>query len=98
MNDLTPTFSVVIRSDIPRLERELLQQFCCKITSDQEGELLHFLCTKIDVSHHSYIEMQTYTPKGQALYCVKIPHHYVFLIDGSKEHPSIGFQREVVET
>jgi len=97
MDELTPIFSVVLRSGIPPLERELLQQFCCKISSTQEGELLHFMCTEIDVSHHVYIEMQTYSPKSTDLFCVKIPHHYVFFIDGSKDHPSIGFQREVAK-
>jgi hypothetical protein len=91
MQSHSPTYSVVLRSDIPAREREFFIGFCCEITSPQGASLLHFLCTKIDVSHHSYIEMETFHPSDQELSIVRVPHNFVLLILGSEERPSIGF-------
>ena len=52
---------------------------------------MEFRCTKIDVSHHSYIEAETHRPGAEGVFPVRLPHHYVFLIAGSEDRPSIGF-------
>lgn len=80
------------------MELELLEHFCHKITARSGGEsLLGFLCTRIDVSHHSYIEMETIHPADQALSVVRIPHHLVFLIHGAADRPSLGFVQPSTE-
>jgi hypothetical protein len=85
-------YSVVLRSDIPALEVELLGHFCSRITTKQGGSLLHFFCTEINLSHPFYVEMETFTPNATATRPMRIPHHYVFLISGSDSNPSpIGF-------
>jgi len=87
-----PTYSVLLRSGLPPMELELLELFCRRITARSGGEyLLEFLCTRVDVSHHSYIEMETIHPTDQAISVVRIPHQLVFLIHGSDDRPSIGF-------
>jgi len=91
MSELTQTYSVVLKADLPSRERELLEHLCCKITSSDGGVLLHFQCTKIDVSHHFYIQMETFKPGDKITHPVKIPHHYVFLISGDESRPPIGF-------
>lgn len=94
MPKLTPTYSVALFSDLPPRERELLEHFCCKITSSSGGDLLHFLCTKIDTSHFNYIQMETFRPGDEDTYPVQIPHRLVFLISGSESRPSIGFHSD----
>lgn len=95
MADLSPTFSVVLRGDIPPRETELLSQLCAgKIVSQTGDSLLHFQCTKIDVSHHFYIEMETFRSGDTSTHPVRIPHHYVLLISGDETRPSIGFLGE----
>ena len=90
MQTLSPTYSVVIKNGIPDMERRLIEQFCCKITSQKnEQYLLHFLCTRIDLSHHAYLEMDTFRLEDKTLATVRIPHHYVLMIDGSEERPSV---------
>jgi hypothetical protein len=74
-------YSVVLRSDIPALEAELLSHFCGRITSKTGGGvLLHFLCTEIALSHPCYVEMTTFKLNDEVTRPMKIPHHYVFLI------------------
>lgn len=85
------TYSVVLRSGIPALERQLLEQFCCQLTSSQGESLLEFHCTQIDVSHHRYIELKTFRPPGTEVSTLLVPHEFVLLIDGSKQRPPIGF-------
>jgi hypothetical protein len=85
-------FSVVLRSNIPPNELELLAHFCCTIVAKQGEVLVHFLCTEIDLSHPFYITMETFKPKAEFTHFVRIPHHYVFLISGSESRPfPIGF-------
>jgi hypothetical protein len=85
-------YSVILRSDIPALEAELLSHFCSPITSKTGEALLHFLCTEIDPSHPFYVRMTTFKPKAEFTRPIQIPHHYVFLISGSDSDPyPIGF-------
>jgi hypothetical protein len=89
---LNDKYSVVLRSDIPALEAELLRQFCCRITNGQGQSLLHFLCTEIDLSHPFFVGMETFKPGAETTHPVRIPHHYVFLISGAEwASPPIGF-------
>lgn len=88
---LKATYSVVLKANIPIAERLLFEMYCYKITSDEGEELLHFLCTEVDASHHTYIEMQTFRQDDEVLASVRVPHNYVLLIDGSEERPLIGF-------
>jgi hypothetical protein len=92
MSSLVPQYDVVLRSDLPPRERDLLEHACCKITSDSGLDLLHFLFTEIDPSHPFYIAMQTFKPGGENTHPLRIPNHFVFLISGSEEQrASIGF-------
>ena len=85
-------YSVLLKSGLPPREKELLNIFCFKLVSQSKGEdLLYFRCTQIDVSHHSYIEMEILHPDDLTLSVLRVPHHWVFLIRGSEDKPSIGF-------
>ena len=86
-----PNYSVVLRSDIPARERQLLEHVCSKITSPAGEPLLHFWCTKIDTSHHFYISMDTFKPGDESIHAIQIPHHFVFLISGAEYPKAIGF-------
>ena len=91
--ELEPIYSVVIRSGLPPRDKEFLTIFACGIiTPDAEGEaLIHFQCTKIDVSHHNYIEMETFRHGDSKTSPLKIPHHLVLAIHGSDQRPHVGF-------
>jgi hypothetical protein len=93
MTNLVATFSVVLRSDLPPLERELFSHFCSRITSDTNGDLLQFSCTKIDASHHFYLLMDTFKNGDTETHPIQIPHHFVFLISGEILPTSIGFTK-----
>lgn len=82
MKELTANFSVVLRADISPGERGLFDQFCGKIVSIS-GDLLHFLCTEIDPSHHFFMKLETFKPGDDETHPVSIPHHLILLISGS---------------
>ena len=90
---LEPIYSVVLRSNIPPREREFFEAFSCgTITPNTEGEsLLHFQCTKIDVSHHMYIEMETFRQGDVDTSPLKIPHQFVLAIHGFDAKHRVGF-------
>jgi len=91
MSSLVPQYDVVLHSDLPPRGRDLREHACCNITSDSGPDLLHFLCTEIDLSHPFYIATQTFKPGGESTHPLRIPH-FVFLISGSEEQrASIGF-------
>jgi hypothetical protein len=39
MSSLVPQYDVVLRSDLPACERDLLEDACCKITSDSGADV-----------------------------------------------------------
>ncbi len=86
------TYSVVLKS-MPSItpEFELLEKFAYSMECQAGGVLLHFLCTEVDASHHSYIEMKTFRHGDTETMTVKLPHHLILMINGTKEHPSLGF-------
>jgi hypothetical protein len=89
---LQPTYSVVLKS-IPSItpEFELLEKFAHSIECQAGGVLLQFLCTEVDASHHSYIEMKTFRHGEAKTVTMKLPHHLILMIHGAKENPSLGF-------
>lgn len=91
MSTLPEQYSVVLRSDLPQRERELLEQVCGKIVGGSGHDLLHFRCTSINLAHGFYIEMETFKPGDTQTHPVRVPHHLVFLISGSDNKASIGF-------
>lgn len=91
MKNATPTFSVVLRPNLPPEERDFLRRFCCTARGESGTELLHFLCSRIDLSHPHYIEMETFRPSDDRTWPIRIPHHLVLLISGAESDTPIGF-------
>ncbi len=91
MSKLQATYSVVLRADLPPLEREMLELFCGKILSRSGESLLHFNCTRIDASHHAFLEMETFGPDDTETHPMRIPYHYIFLISGDQSKSPPGF-------
>lgn len=84
--------SVILHPNIDPREIEFLSMFCYKITSPSKlADLLEFRCTKINVSHHNYIEIETLGPKDQAPFALCIPHYMVLLISGSEDRTFVGY-------
>lgn len=87
MPDLQPTYSVILKAEIPSVERERLRHYCHEIHGNDGSTLFHFLCTRIDTSHCAYMTMETLMPQNAGMRTVRIPHTYVFLIDGDGDRP-----------
>ena len=83
----TPTCSVILKADIPSTERELLRRYCHEIHGTDGATLLHFLCSRVDTSHPAYLALEVLTPRREETRHVRLPHDYVFLIDGNGESP-----------
>ena len=88
---LKARYSVVLKSDLPESEEELLEEFALRVRLDSGDELLHLLCTEIDLSHHYLIQMKTFKPEEERTHPLSIPHHYVFAISGADAESPIGF-------
>lgn len=50
MSELKENYTVVLRSDLPLLEKEFLEQMCFKLISKDDSFLLVFRCTEVDSS------------------------------------------------
>ena len=87
------TYSVVLKSGLPPSERSFLSALSAMEITQGEGAepLLEFHCTKIDVSHHTYIEMETFRPDDQVIFPLRIPHFFVLAIHHSERPKKIGF-------
>ena len=92
---LEPVYSVVLRADLPPAERRLLERFCSPIEDGGGAQLMTLMCTRIDVSHAYYIEVETFKPSDSVPHTLKFPHHLVFLISGAEFDAPIGFAAEV---
>jgi hypothetical protein len=91
MDALKPSYDVILRQDLPPRERELLAGICCELSAPDGGSLLHFLCTRIDLSHHVFAELDVFRPGDAAIRSIRIPHHFIFLISGNAADLPIGF-------
>lgn len=91
MQSTDARYSVVLRTAIPPEERQLLEQLCCPIPTPSGGALLELLCTRIDLSHPVYVELETFRPGDDVARLVRIPHHFVLLISGDETEAPIGF-------
>ena len=49
------------------------------------------LCMTVNLSHHVYIEMESFKPGDTDTHPLRIPHHFVFLISGAESSSPIGF-------
>lgn len=85
----TPLQTVILRSDIPKPELELLSYYFKTIVSEQGHEIKYCQCEKIDVSHPNYLEIEIRHPKNLNILELRIPHNLVFLIDASGGNPIV---------
>ena len=96
MKSLVAVHDVILRADLPPRERELLSHLAIKLTApDLPGqELLCLPCTRIDTSHHVYLQLETFRPDDEVTVEIQIPHQYVLLISGSESRRTIGFMAQ----
>lgn len=82
MTDPRPLYSVILKAEVPALERELLRRYCHELHGTDGSTLLHFLCTRIEPGHPHYLEFDAILPRRQGLRRLRLPHAFVFLIEG----------------
>jgi hypothetical protein len=91
MSKLEAVYSVIIKSGLPSREFELFKRLGCTVHNEQGEELIHFMCTSVDLSHHVYLEMEVFQPEDEFAHPLRVPHHYVLMISGAEGRKPIGF-------
>lgn len=91
MSENIDNFSVVLRSVLPAREHAFFSKMCGRLTSPAGEDLLFLRCTKVDTSHHVYLQADAISHDGQSIYPVQIPHQFVMLITGQDVPKAIGF-------
>lgn len=81
MPDARPQHTVILKGDIPDLERELLRRYCHELHGSDGCTLLQFLCADVDTRHPLYLEMDATLPRRQGTRRIRVPHALVFLIE-----------------
>ena len=81
MQDSHVRYSVVLKADIPLLERELLRQYCHEIHGDDGTTLLQLRCETLELSHPTYLEAAVLLPRNQERRHLYLAHSLVMLID-----------------
>jgi hypothetical protein len=79
--DVNILFSVVLRPDLPVLERELFRQYCHDIHGADGSTLLQLRCTALDASHPVFLEVEVVLPRNLAPRRLRLPHACVLLIE-----------------
>lgn len=82
MADPRPAFSVILRSDIPDVERELLRHYCHELHGSDGNTMLQLLCTRVDSADPRYLAMEVVLPRQRGACRLRIAHEQVFLIEG----------------
>lgn len=73
--------TVILKGDLPDLERELLRRYCHELHGSDGSTLLQFLCTEVETRHPLYLEMEAILPRRQGGRRIRVPHALVFLIE-----------------
>jgi hypothetical protein len=81
MTDLRPAYTVFLKHDIPDVERELLRRHCHELHGADGHTLLHFLCTRANLAHAHYLEMDVVAPRQRGHLTLRVPHDYVLMIE-----------------
>lgn len=99
MPDSHVRYSVVLKADIPLLERELLRQYCHEVHGDDGTTLLQLRCATLDLAHTIYLEATVILPRSQERRHLHLPHALVMLIDrqGTTSSPELPEARALPE-
>ncbi|MES2918368.1 MAG: hypothetical protein V4729_07100 [Pseudomonadota bacterium] len=81
-------YVVILKSDIPDLERALLRRYCHELHGSDGSTVLQFLCRRLDTADARYLWMEAELPRQQGARQLRLPHDYVFLIDGDAATPA----------
>jgi hypothetical protein len=98
MSELHILYSVVLKSELPLLERELFRQYCHDLHGDDGSTLLQLRCTAIDFSHALYLELVVVLPRSHEQRRLRLPHAYVLIIEGDGAQPMTGLGYPVLPT
>lgn len=85
---MTSPYTVILKDGLPDLERELLRRYCHELHGSDGSTVLQFLCTRIDTSDPRYLWMEAELPRRQGRRRLRLPHEYVFLIEGDGQAPA----------
>jgi len=84
-------FHVFLKSNLPPLERKLLDLYCRRIVAESGEELLYLACTKIDASHFVYLAVEAIDTVEDITFDLQVRHDWVFFISGADSKAPIGF-------
>lgn len=94
----TAPYVVILKDGLPDLEREFLRRYCHELHGSDGSTVLQFLCTRVDTGDPRYLWMDAELPRRQGTRRLRLPHDYVFLIEGDGQAPDgaalpLGAQR-----
>jgi hypothetical protein len=85
-------YSVILGVDAGSPLGQLLKGFGTTITFEDGSQLLNLWCSRVDASHHVYLEVVAYKPSTQQESHLRVPHQMVLLIsDPYPPQKGIGF-------
>lgn len=75
-------YRIVLRSDLPATERELLRRYCHELHGYDGSTVLQLQAHRIDCSDARYLWLEAELPRQQGRCVLRLPHDSVFLIEG----------------
>lgn len=82
MSAPTAPYLVILRSDLPATERELLRHYCHELHGYDGSTVLQLRARRLDTSDARYLWLEAELPRAQGRRVLRLPHECVFLIEG----------------
>lgn len=87
------TCNIILKAELPSVERELLRRFCHEMHGADGTTLLHIPGTRMDTTHAVYLEIDALLPQNAGTRTLRIPHDHVLLIEGDGKTPLAGITK-----
>lgn len=82
MTSPTAPYLVILRSDLPATERELLRHYCHELHGYDGSTVLQLRAHRIETGDARYLWLDAELPRQQGRRTLRLPHDCVFLIEG----------------
>lgn len=73
---------VILRSDLPAIERELLRRYCHELHGYDGSTVLQLQAHRLDSSDARFLWLEAELPRQQGRRVLRLPYDCVFLIEG----------------
>lgn len=87
--EIEHNYTVILRAGLAEGEADLFHALGHRILT--EPPLIALSARKVDVSHPTYAEVDTFKKGDRKCLVLRIPHHLILTISGGDVRKSIGF-------